>query len=52
MEVVLDLGAVGDFKSERAEQDFDALEHARDRMQRADTDAAPGQRHVERIRGE
>ena len=35
VEVVLDLGAVGDVEAERAEERLDALQRARDRMQRA-----------------
>ena len=44
VEVVLDLRTVGDVEAERAEQRLDALERARDRMQRADAAAAAGQR--------
>ena len=49
VEVVLDLRTVGDVEAERAEQRLDALQRARDRMQRSGVDAAPRQRDVERI---
>ena len=49
MEVVLDLRTVGDVEAERAEQRFDALQRARDGMQRSGVHPAPGQRNVERV---
>src|SRR4030095_12807569 len=47
VEVVLDLGAVGDREAERAEQRLDTFERPRDRMQVAAPGAAAGQRPVE-----
>ena len=52
VEVVLDLGTVGHFEADRAEQAFDALERARHRVQAATGFAAAGQRDVERLFGE
>jgi len=56
VEIVLDLGSVGDGEAERAEQRLTALQRARQRMQAADAAAAAGQRYVERfcrkLRGE
>ena len=51
VEVVLDLGTVGDFEAERAEQRLDPLDRARDRMQAAGAAAAAGQRDVDRVAG-
>src|SRR5581483_5894893 len=52
VEIVLDLRAVGDLEADRAEQPLHALERARRRVQSAATEAASGQRHVERLLGE
>ena len=49
MPVGLDLGAIGDDKTDRREQLLDALERAADRMQAALRAAATGQRHIERF---
>ena len=52
VEVVLDLGTIRDFEAKRAEQGFDTIERARDRMERADTKTASGKRDIQRIGGE
>ena len=52
VEVVLDLGTVGDGEAERAEQRLDAFQRARERMQAAAAATAAGQRDVERFGGE
>ena len=49
VEIILDLRSVGDAETERMEQCFDAFERARDRMESADSEAATGQRYVERF---
>ena len=51
MEIVLNLGAVGDRKAERMEQCLDPLHGTRDRMQTSDGKAASRERHVERVGG-
>ena len=51
-EVVLDLGTIGHFEADRAEEAFDALQRARHRMQTATEFAAAGQCHVERLFGQ
>ena len=51
VEVVLDLGTIRDFEAKRAEQGFDTIERARDRMERADTKTASGKRDIQRIGG-
>jgi hypothetical protein len=50
--VGLDLGAVGDFEADRAEQALDALERARHRMQATARFAATGQRDIQRLGGQ
>lgn len=50
VEVVLDLGAVGDIETDRTEERFDALDRARHRMQAARRQAPARQRDVERLR--
>ena len=52
MEVVLDLRAVGDVEADRAEQRLDALQVRVIGCSAAARRAAPGQRDVERLRGE
>src|SRR6185436_8077943 len=49
VEVVLDLGAVGDGEAQRMEQRLDALHCSRDRMQRSDAAAASRERYIERL---
>jgi len=49
LEVGFDLGAIGDFKADRAEQGFDAFQRACDRMQATTRFAASGQGDVKRF---
>jgi hypothetical protein len=49
VEVVLDLRTGADFETGPPEQRLDPLQHPRDRMQSADTGAAPGQRDVDAL---
>nr|AOO54644.1 phenylalanyl-tRNA synthetase subunit alpha [uncultured bacterium] len=50
VEIVFDLGTFRYGVTDGMEKAFNALQRARDRMQSAHADAAPRQRHVERLR--
>ncbi len=52
VEVVLDLGALGNGEAERVEERLDAVDRTGDRVKPAHAGAAPRQRDVERFRGE
>ncbi len=52
MPVGFDLGAVGDFETDRTEQLFDAIQADDHRMQTAPRHAAPRQRDIERFGGQ